>query len=82
MRVVDVDDILPSVVSDDVKNRLVVLGPKAEGVIHQSRRRHRHLCRPSYAVLNEPVTGVSLYFSRLTFSGNQGLKNGMWYVLV
>ena len=43
MRVVNVDDVLPSVVGDDIENGLVVFGAQTEGVVHQTRSGHGHL---------------------------------------
>ena len=37
VRVVDVDDVLPLVVVDDVHDGLVVVGPQAQRVIRRSR---------------------------------------------
>lgn len=43
VRVVQVDDLFPTVVRYSVDNGLMVIGPHAEGVIHRARRWHRHL---------------------------------------
>lgn len=43
MGVVQVDDVVPTVVVNKVDNRLVVLWPHTRGVIHQPRRWIRYL---------------------------------------
>ena len=43
MRVVDVDDVLPSVVGDDIEDGLVMLRTEAEGVVHETGSRYGHL---------------------------------------
>ena len=44
VRVVDVDDVLPAVVGDDVEHGLVVVWPQAERVVHRAGSRKQHLC--------------------------------------
>lgn len=99
MRIVQINDFIPTVPTNCVYNCLVILGPHTYGEIKKARRWRQYLQIESAKAINFSLRrklsckvsrhlgclrekGIKNDFLQLTFSGNHGVTNGIWNVLL
>lgn len=94
MWIIQIYDFIPAVPSDRIYNCLMILRSHTDGKVEEAGRWRQNLQIESAKVINIKSVGIkdifllqgykklSFFSLLLTFSGNHGVTNGIWNVLL